>query len=65
MAAFAPDVLIWAAGGSVIRPRSIPGLDRENVYSCEAALRNLVYLGQRVVIVGGGQVGIEAAVHFD
>lgn len=65
VAAFAPDVLIWAAGGSVIRPRSIPGLDRENVYSCEAALRNLVYLGQRVVIVGGGQVGIEAAVHFD
>ncbi len=65
VAAFAPDVLIWAAGGTVIRPKSIPGLDRSNVYSCEAALRNQVPLGKRVVIVGGGQVGIEAAIHFD
>ena len=62
--AFQPDKLIWAAGGSVIRPGSIPGLDRSNVYSCEKALRNLVPLGNRLVIVGGGQVGVEASIHF-
>ena len=62
---FKPDVLIWAAGGTVVRPRSIPGLDRSNVYSCEAALRNQVPLGKRLAIIGGGQVGIEAAIHFD
>ena len=61
---FGPDKLIWAAGGSVIRPRSIPGLDRGNVYPCEKALRNLVPLGDRLVIVGGGQVGVEASIHF-
>lgn len=62
---FAPDVLIWAAGGSVVRPKSIPGIDRKNVYSAEAALRNLVPLGEKIAIIGGGQVGIEAALHFD
>lgn len=62
---FKPDVLIWAAGGNVVRPKAIPGLDRSNVYSCEAALRHQVPLGKRLAIIGGGQVGIEAAVHFD
>lgn len=65
VADLAPDAVIWAAGGTVVRPKSIPGLDRPNVYSCEAALRHTVPLGQHLVIVGGGQVGIEAAVHFD
>ena len=62
---FAPDVLIWAAGGDVVRPKSIPGLDRSNVYSCEEALRNYVPLGKHLAIIGGGQVGIEAAIHFN
>lgn len=65
VAAFKPDVLIWAAGGNVVRPASIPGLDRSNVYSCEAALRNQVPIGKKLAIIGGGQVGIEAALHFD
>ena len=37
---FAPDVLIWAAGGDVVRPKSIPGLERTNVYSFEADMPN-------------------------
>lgn len=61
---FAPDVLIWAAGSSTVRPRLIPGLDKSNVYACEDALCNLVPLGERLAIIGGGQVGSEAAVHF-
>lgn len=65
IAAYEPDVLIWAAGDTDLRPGSIPGIDGSNVYFCEEALRNEVPLGKRVVIVGGGPVGIEAAVHFD
>lgn len=65
VAEFKPDVLIWAAGGNVVRPASIPGLYNSNVYSCEAALRNQVPLGKKLAIIGGGQVGIEAAIHFD
>lgn len=65
VAEFKPDVLIWAAGGNVVRPKSIPGLDRSNVYSCEAALRHTVPIGKKLAIIGGGQVGIEAAIHFD
>lgn len=64
VAEFAPDALIWAAGSNTVRPKSIPGLDRDNVYPCEDALCNLVPLGERVAIIGGGQVGAEAAVHF-
>lgn len=48
-----------------MRPKSIPGLDRSNVYSCEEALRNYVPLGKHLAIIGGGQVGIEAAIHFN
>ncbi len=61
---FAPDVMIWATGGKVLAPRSIPGLDRPNVVSCEKALRNLVPIGRDLLIAGGGQVGIEASLHF-
>ena len=35
------------------------------MYTATDALRNLVDVGQRIVIVGGGMVGIEAALHFD
>ncbi|MBO6017431.1 MAG: FAD-dependent oxidoreductase [Oscillospiraceae bacterium] len=65
VADFAPDVIIWATGGHILAPKSIPGIDSDNVYPCEKALKNLVPVGRRVVIAGGGQVGIEAALHFD
>ena len=64
-AAFRPDVIIWATGGKLLAPKSIPGITNSNVYSCEKALKNLVPVGKRVVIAGGGQVGIEASLHFD
>ncbi len=65
VAAWKPDRIIWAAGGTPILPKSIPALDGYNVYSATDALRNLVDVGERVVMVGGGMVGIEAALHFD
>ena len=60
-AAWKPDRIIWAAGGAPILPASIPGLDGYSVYSATDALRNLVDVGERIVMVGGGMVGIEAA----
>ena len=63
--AFAPDRIIWAAGGRQLRPQSIPGLDGPAVYPAVEALRNLCDVGRRVVIIGGGMVGVETALHLD
>ena len=59
--AFAPDHIIWAAGGKPIVPGSIPGLDSPNVYLATDALRDCCWVGDRVVVVGGGLVGTETA----
>ena len=59
VAAWKPDRIIWAAGGAPIMPKSIPGLDGYSVYSATDALRNLVDVGERIVMVGGGMVGCE------
>lgn len=63
-AEYAPDVLIWAAGGTALLPKSIAGLERSMVHTAEEALENLVPLGQNLVVAGGGLVGTETAVHF-
>ncbi|MCD8329491.1 MAG: NAD(P)/FAD-dependent oxidoreductase [Lachnospiraceae bacterium] len=62
---FAPGRIVWAAGGAPLLPRSIPGLDSPNVYTVYDALKNLVPIGKDIIIAGGGQVGVEAALHFD
>jgi 2-enoate reductase len=48
-----------------LRPRSIPGLDGPNVYPATEALRNLCDVGEKVVVAGGGMVGVETALHLD
>ncbi len=62
--AFAPDAMVWAAGGTPFLPKSITGLDGSMVHTAEEALENLVTLGDTLVIAGGGLVGTETAVHF-
>ena len=62
--AYAPDVLIWAAGGRSLMPGSIEGLDLPIVHTAEEALEKLIATGNTVVVAGGGLVGTETAVHF-
>ena len=59
----APDVLIAAIGSKAVKP-SIPGIDRENVMCADDALMDASRVGQRVAIIGGGLVGIEAAIYL-
>lgn len=62
---FSPDHIIWAAGGSPIVPRSIPGLESPKVFLATEALSNCCDVGDRVVVVGGGLVGVETALQMD
>ena len=65
VAAFAPDHILWAAGGRPIVPGSIPGLHLPNVNLATEALSNCCDVGDRVVVVGGGLVGVETALQMD
>lgn len=58
-----PDVVIVATGS---RPRTldIPGIDLPHVVGAEDALAGNVAIGQRVLVIGGGMVGLEVAEHL-
>jgi len=55
-----PDRLILATGGRPIAP-PIPGIDLPHVAQAWDVLEKNVETGQRVVIIGGGAVGVETA----
>jgi 2,4-dienoyl-CoA reductase-like NADH-dependent reductase (Old Yellow Enzyme family)/thioredoxin reductase len=58
----APDVLIIATGGYSIIP-DIPGIDMEHVLPATRCLKEPEFVkGNRVVVIGGGDVGCETAV---
>lgn len=56
----APDAVIVATGATPIA-LPIPGADRPHVVQAWDVLQNKVHVGKRVVIVGGGAVGVEVA----
>ncbi len=57
----APEVLVWAAG-STQKELEIPGLDKvPKLTSLEFYLGGKRLEGRRVLVLGGGMVGIEAA----
>jgi 2,4-dienoyl-CoA reductase-like NADH-dependent reductase (Old Yellow Enzyme family)/thioredoxin reductase len=55
-----PDVVILATGAKPLIP-NIPGVKRKNVYTSWEVLKGEVEVGDKVVIIGGGQVGCETA----
>ena len=55
-----PDVVILATGGEPIAP-PIPGSDGPNVVQAWDVLLGKVATGRKVVIIGGGAVGVETA----
>ena len=55
-----PDHVILATGGQPITP-PIPGADGDHVVQAWDVLRHRVRTGQRVVVIGGGAVGVETA----
>lgn len=57
---FKPDAVVLAIGGKSIIP-PIKGIDQSNVFLANDVLKNNISLGERVVIIGGGQVGVELA----
>ena len=56
----APDAVILATGAKPLSP-PISGSDRQHVVQAWDVLANRVATGRRVVIVGGGAVGVETA----
>ena len=57
-----PDVVIAATGGSPLIPR-ISGVKDRNVVVAEDVFDNKVKVGKDVVIIGGGTIGCEIALH--
>ena len=58
-----PDNIILAAGARPIKP-PIPGIDLPNVVQAWDVLQEKVTTGKRVVVIGGGAVGIETAMYL-
>ncbi|RJP26710.1 MAG: FAD-dependent oxidoreductase [Candidatus Abyssobacteria bacterium SURF_5] len=56
----APDTVILATGAVPIVP-PITGIDRPNVVQAWDVLQNKVLTGSKVVVIGGGAVGVETA----
>ena len=55
-----PDVVIVATGSLPLTP-NIPGINKPQVVSAEAVLTGKASVGKRVVVAGGGLVGLETA----
>jgi NADPH-dependent 2,4-dienoyl-CoA reductase/sulfur reductase-like enzyme len=55
-----PDAVIVATGGTPLIPE-IPGIESRNVVTALEVLEGKVKVGKKVVIIGGGQVGLETA----
>lgn len=59
----APDVVVLATGAIPMAPE-IPGADRPHVVQAWDVLDGRVRVGSRVVVIGGGAVGVETALYL-
>ncbi len=57
------DVIVASLGAVPVKP-PIPGIDGTNVRTAEEAFRKTAEFGKRVAVIGGGEVGVEAAMHL-
>lgn len=55
-----PDAIILATGATPISP-AIPGIDQPHVVQAWDVLQDKVLAGKKVVVIGGGAVGVETA----
>jgi pyruvate/2-oxoglutarate dehydrogenase complex dihydrolipoamide dehydrogenase (E3) component len=53
--------LFIAVGAEPLRPSSIPGIDKPHVHWAPEADQGLIEVGQNVVVIGAGAVGVESA----
>ena len=60
LAAERPDTLILATGGYPVEP-PIPGVQLEHVVQAWDILSGNQYAGEKVVVIGGGAVGVEVS----
>lgn len=60
---FAPDVIIDCTGSKLQVPK-IPGIDLPHVVRNEDVLSRTVEVKGRVVVIGGGGVGVETAIYL-
>ena len=58
-----PDTLVLAVGSEPLIP-SIPGINGANVVMSDVLPDSVARIGQSVIILGGGLVGCETAVHL-
>ncbi|MDR0862257.1 MAG: FAD-dependent oxidoreductase [Oscillospiraceae bacterium] len=59
------DAIIIAIGADPLVPRSIPGIDKSSVmWAADAETKYKSKVGNKVLIVGAGDVGMEAALDF-
>lgn len=61
--ALKPDVLILCTGAKPVVPE-IPGVDLPHVIFAHEAIQGDKPIGERVVVVGGGGVGVETALYL-
>jgi len=57
------DVIVAAVGSVPVLP-AIPGIDKEKVLFAADVLEDESLAGQSVVIIGGGDVGVETGIHL-
>lgn len=59
-----PDLVIAANGATPIVPKKIAGSDKPHVVTANDVLAGKVNTGNRIVVIGGGDVGAETANHL-
>lgn len=59
-----PDAIIAATGANPIVPEEIQGIQGSNVVTAHDVLDGTAWTGAKIVVIGGGSVGVETANHL-